>query len=281
MNDIPGLDQHKFVFVGGLHRSGTTILAQTLAEHPSISGFDHSGVPADEGQHLQTVYPTIRQKILRYSQDPHSLVFRAIRKLYKRRVILFGFYKNVHLTEISPLVSKYNRQRLFKEWGRYWDLDKPVLVEKSPPNLVKTRFLQAMFPGAFFIIITRHPIATALATQRLVKWNITHSGALFNHWITSHEIFAADRTYLQNVITVRYEDFASSPETVLRRVYSFLGLDYYPSSINILKDTNQIYFRKWREWRTHWVARSYTDALIERYEAQMNRMGYSLLELPE
>ena len=38
-------------------------------------------------------------------------------------------------------------------------MSEPVLVEKSPPNLVRTRFLQALFPDARQIVVTRHPIA--------------------------------------------------------------------------------------------------------------------------
>ena len=51
------MDGHRFVFLAGLHRSGTTLLARLLASHPEVSGFSDTGVPADEGQHLQTVYP--------------------------------------------------------------------------------------------------------------------------------------------------------------------------------------------------------------------------------
>ena len=52
--------EHRFVFLAGLHRSGTTLLARLLAAHPDISGLSGTGVPADEGQHLQSVYPAAK-----------------------------------------------------------------------------------------------------------------------------------------------------------------------------------------------------------------------------
>ena len=54
------MTDHRLVFVGGLHRSGTTPLTRCLAAHAQISGFAHTGVEEDEGQHLQTVHPPAR-----------------------------------------------------------------------------------------------------------------------------------------------------------------------------------------------------------------------------
>ena len=53
---VPSVDRaadHTFVFISGLHRSGTTQLHSTLGTHPDVSGMVGTGAPHDEGQHLR------------------------------------------------------------------------------------------------------------------------------------------------------------------------------------------------------------------------------------
>ncbi|MGH3016642.1 MAG: sulfotransferase family protein, partial [Gaiellaceae bacterium] len=165
--------EQRLVFVGGLHRSGTSLLTRCLMQHPLVSGFEGTGVPEDEGQHLQTVY--------RPAKD-----FGGPGR--------FAFDPDVRLAEDSPLVTDESRRRLMEEWGRWWDTTKPVLVEKSPPNLVRGRFLQALFPGARLVMMQRHPLAVAYATQ---KWSRTSLRSLVRHWLAAHEAFEEDRPRLE------------------------------------------------------------------------------------
>jgi len=134
----------------------------------------------------------------------------------------FGFNLASHLDETSPLVTVENRDRLFAEWATYWDLSCPVLLEKSPPNLVRTRFLQAMFPESLFVVMTRHPVAVSLATQ---KWLKTSYVSLIRHWLICHERYRKDAPSLKYLLEVRYEDFVADPEGVIGRIYDFVGLD--------------------------------------------------------
>ena len=46
------------LFVGGLHRSGTTIFTSLVNESPLVAGFHDTDAPEDEGQHLQDIVPT-------------------------------------------------------------------------------------------------------------------------------------------------------------------------------------------------------------------------------
>lgn len=244
---------HTHVFVGGLHRSGTSLLFQCLRQHPLVSAFQDTGVPEDEGQHLQTVY------------RPASKLGGPGR---------FGFSPHVHLTEDSKLVSEANRLKLLDQWRPHWDMSKKVLLEKTPQNLVQTRFLQAMFPEARFVIVQRHPIAVSLATRR---WSRTSLYSLIEHWLRCHEVFEADRPHLDRVLVVTYEELVRRPEATLRQVFDFLSVDPLPPSLQV-KNANEKYDRAWNAARTGILSRHYIHRLCGRFERRVRRFGYSLQE---
>jgi hypothetical protein len=241
----------RFVFLGGLHRSGTSILHECLREHPGASAFRGTDAPEDEGQHLQSVY----------------LPAKAYGGPGK-----FGFHAEAHLTEASPLVSQDSLDNLYAAWSQYWDTGKRVLLEKSPPNLIRSRFLQALFPNSYFVMIVRHPIAVSYATQ---KWSDTSLPSLLEHWLLCHKLFEQDRPHLKHVLVIRYEDFVADPALWLGKVYSFLGLDLWPCTLRV-EGANAKYFAMWDRNRRRPPGRHTADVLVQRFEQRVNRFGYSL-----
>jgi Sulfotransferase family len=255
---------HKYVFVAGLHRSGTTLLFNTLRDHPMISGFTfpNGGEKEHEGQHNQSVYPKDSEL-----GGPGY----------------FAFNPCSHMIETDSLISESNSKRLFSQWSTHWDLSKPVLLEKSPPNIVRTRFLQAIFPDSYFISIVRDPVVTALATLKWMGWprHVVESRnglggytvreastedipvfnrsrrlftesmlyTLFLHWITAHKILRADIAHVPRFLMVRYEDLVNEPVRTMANLYEFLSIPSQGINNNAhIVDENKNYLRQWITW---------------------------------
>jgi len=255
------LSAHRYIFVCGLHRSGTSVLFRSLRDHPEVSGFQGTASPEDEGMHLQTIYPA----------SGHYGGAGA-----------FGFQPEAHLTELSPLVSEENRRKLFSEWSQYWDLSKEYLLEKSPPNIIRTRFLQAMFPNSYFIVMLRHPLAVSYATQKWYrKYKINWRGfpRIFEHWLICHEMLKADQKHLKNAFVVKYEEFVAEPDKWVNDMYHFLGLSDFSVSQKILSDVNNRYFKIWNRKLSGLLSGPMNRMIIKRYEERVRCFGYSLNDL--
>ncbi len=247
-----GISSDRLVFVGGLHRSGTSLLHRCIGDHPAASVFRDTGVPEDEGQHLQAVYPPAAA---------HGGPGR------------FGFDPAAHLTERSPLATPEHAERLLAEWAPHWNLGRDCLVEKSPPNLIRLRFLQALFPEARFVVMLRHPVAVAYATQ---KWSKTSLDSLVRHWLVCHERFEADRPHVRQLLMLRYEDFTADPEAELRRAHDFLGLAPQPLQREVRADVNAAYLARWWRLNERLLTRPYARRIRRRYEGRAHGFGYSL-----
>jgi hypothetical protein len=214
---------HRYAFVCGLHRSGTTLITRSLAEHPMISGFKGTGAIEDEGQFLQTVFPV-------------DIEFGGAGR--------FGFDPRAHMTEESALNTPMAAAVLKAEWHRYWDDSKPVLIEKTPANLLRMRLLDRLFPQSCFIVVTRHPVATCLATM---KWTEGNFFSLFYHWVHCYRIARADAARLERVLWISYEAFIAEPRRQLTRLSEFLGLAPGFTAYPDLESYNPRYFELWRK----------------------------------
>jgi GT2 family glycosyltransferase/SAM-dependent methyltransferase len=247
-NQIASLMDRPIVFVGGLHRSGTTLVARSLGAHPLVTRLHGTGVPEDEGQHLQDVYPPAAAH-----GGPGQ----------------FAFDPAAHLTEESHLVSAESRRRLLEAWAPFWDHGRTVLLEKSPPNLIRARFLRALLPQARFIMVVRHPAVVALATR---KWRPGLSlDALLRHWFRAHELLEADLLRLDRVAVVKYEELVARPQAVLSGLTEWIGIADGVSADEVEPARSDGYREEW--------AASPAEELASTHEGRARHFGYSLLQM--
>ena len=211
----------------------------------------------------------------------------------------FGFNPRAHRTESSELLTPENVAKLHASWHAYWDKRKMICVEKTPGNLLMTRFLQAAFPNSYFVVITRHPVPVSMSTQRW-KVNVTSLHSLFKHWLHCHEIFERDKKYLNHVYELRYEDYVEDPDVYHYEIARFIGTrvpevpkeDEFrlvlqwgnPTGLRVpehgMEQTSEAhskrYFDRWSHFLNNSFFKSYYRYIARKYEPRFANYGYSL-----
>lgn len=184
----------RWVFLVGCYNSGTTLLHDLLASNPDVGSL-HT-----EGQFLtdQLVLPKAVGLARLWATQPEPF----------------------QLDENGG--EGVSADKIKRQWGaKFNDPDKPVLIEKSPTNAARTRWLQEHFKPASFIGIVRDGYAVSEGIHRKAGHPLEDAA---RQWSRSNEIMLADFEYLERKTIIRYEDLTSRPAEVLAEVFEFLGL---------------------------------------------------------
>jgi hypothetical protein len=238
------------VFICGLHRSGTTLLHDYLCAHYDVSYFKSTKVPENEGQFLQNVYMAERP-----FGGPGS----------------FAFYPQM---QFAALTSKTRAEkvaaRLLAQWDSWISGTSEILLEKSPPNIVRIPYFRSLFPNARFIIWTRDPRAVSMSTR---KWHTLPVSQLMMHWNTAYMKAFADLD--ADCTLASYEEFCDDPEGTAARLAQFCDLTPRTSPLPLAKRFNEIMNSNAK----------YIDAFPKRYHIRnqvraWELFGYTLPSLP-
>jgi len=104
-------------------------------------------------------------------------------------------------------------------WDSYWDHEKPLLVEKSPPHLIRTREIVKHFKPVHFLIMVRNPYAHCEGLMRYRGWDPVTAAQFTVRCLRQQ---ADNAEHLENNISFTYEDLCEAPESVCRRIQCFL-----------------------------------------------------------
>ena len=189
----------KWLFIVGCYNSGTTLLDQLLGMHPSITTLPN------EGQYLTD------QFVVDYTI--------GLPRMWVEREDLF------RLTEDD---EGPDADRIKKEWAMRLTKKAPIILEKTPANAARTRWLQKHFNNAHFIGLIRDPYAVAEGIRRKARpvhrpegWPIAMTA---RQWLRSNQVLREDAEALQRFTWIRYEDLTENPTETLNSILTFLNL---------------------------------------------------------
>jgi hypothetical protein len=108
-----------------------------------------------------------------------------------------------------------------KEWRKYWDLNSSILLEKSPPSIIRAKSIEKYFNPTYFIVFHRNPYAHCESLIRRSKGKTdARSAAIFAIKCLTYQ--KDNSIGLERKITVSYEELTDNTSETVELLSSFL-----------------------------------------------------------
>lgn len=186
----------KWGFICACSNSGTTLLNEMLGQHPDIGTID------PEGQFWTERLP--------------KAIGGPEERLWALQLDTYA------MDERTPA----DAEMIKRDWARgFNDPRRPVLLEKSPPNAIRMRWLQRHFAPAHFLCIVRNGYAVAEGIARKMGHPIE---AAARQWAIANARMKEDFAAVERGLWLRYEDLAADPRAAMETIASFLDVDPEP-----------------------------------------------------
>lgn len=189
------------LFVLGVPRSGTTMLARLLNSHPQIVQtyetasfllFDDIIKKAKTGFKAGILYGKEYQEI--WSNHLASIAKDTIESFYEK------------------ICAQEDRQMV-----RYWG-------DKHPHHNACLPFLEKLYPEALYIYIIRDPRDTICSIMEMNKWEFEQTFGVWQKISDRYEMFR-DATSEDRMYSARYEDIVSDYSGEIGKMIAWLGLE--------------------------------------------------------
>ncbi|PHN06445.1 sulfotransferase [Flavilitoribacter nigricans] len=238
--------EHKFLFILSPPYCGSTLLNELISTSRAVSVNNAYG--SREGQTLPTV-----------------------------RAIMFDHQDRWNASH------DFDWKKIKREWMKYWDLTYPVLLEKSPPNLVRAESISKVFDPAFFIIFYRNPYAHCESLMRRNK--VTPQNAA-NFALKSLRHQRDNKEHLENAIVISYEMLTTEPERAVALLAShipelkdidinrsFSAHNFQKQEKMKIKNLNQAKLENLSREDIHAI-----NGIFEKQQELLTYFGYQMLE---
>jgi len=213
---ISGMED-RLVFLIGAPRSGTTLLARMLAAHSLIHGRAEP--------HLLTPLAHLGYygSVQKAPYDPFN-VQQAIHEIVAE----------IPAGEAGYLAAlRAYADAMYAQLMAAAPPGKRLFLDKTPAYALVLPFLVKLYPGARYVVLTRHPLAV-LSSYVESFFDGDYRVALAHNPILARYVPAlADfvRRRPVSLVWVKYEELVRDPETHFRRVCDYLGIPFEEAAI--------------------------------------------------
>lgn len=217
MQSDPSLEK-RLVFLIGPPRSGSTLLARMLGAH--------SAVRAPEEPHLIT--PLAH---LGYFESVDAAPYDPVitRQAARALVAELPGGEEAYLSALRAYSDAIYRGLLTAGSGRA-----TLLLDKTPAYALSLDFLARLYPGARYIVLTRHPLAVwSSYVDSFFDGDdrVAHAhNPLLERYVPAIGRFLREAPVALH--RVRYEELVRDPEGHARAMADFLGVEFEPGMVD-------------------------------------------------
>jgi hypothetical protein len=261
------------IFVVGVPRSGTTLLAAMLAAHSRLScgtetRFFHFLAKSDAHQLCQASSWPDRAVDYLFAMQ---LVDVPVPELFGTTREQVSLYLKDHPPTVASILSALTEPFMEREGKSRW-------VEKSPEHLMHVYDIRKHFPQSPIIRIVRDPRDVALSLRK-APWASPHFLENLMLWRSYDE---ASARFFQNdphCHTVSYENLVQSPENELRQLCAFIGEEYEPQMLDTSRSAGNVVTNRdtWHRIVHKPVDSSRTQVWKRDLSPEENRLAEALL----
>jgi tetratricopeptide (TPR) repeat protein len=209
-----GFPTEEPIFVVGLPRSGTTLIAQILAGHSSVHSIGETPALAAE-------------------------TISAVRRRVGRHVGKMDFVAQV--LEVKPdILGKSYLEATRPQTGHT-----PRFVDKTPINYLYAGVIGRSLPGAKIVAVARDPMDVCFSMFKTLftgaypfSYDLRELGEYYAAW---HRLIRHWQDVLGNrLLIVQYEDLIRDQTTVTRRLVKHCGLDWEDACLKFSEQGNAV-----------------------------------------